>query len=99
MPPQMQAEILGNYISRNLPKATIAILSQLDYVGAQFLTGFYTRLGMEHARSAFRISTISIKWDNREEQSTLHNDMAQVEPVPTKYFKGVSRATKLLVQY
>ena len=51
-PPQRQAEILGNYISRNLPKATIAILSQGDYIGNQFLTGFYTGLGMEHARSA-----------------------------------------------
>jgi len=51
-PPQRQAEILGNYISRNLPKATIAILNQADYVGAQFLTGFYAGLGMEHARSA-----------------------------------------------
>jgi ABC-type branched-subunit amino acid transport system substrate-binding protein len=48
----MQAEILGNYISRNLPKATIAILNRADYIGAQFLAGFYTGLGMEHARSA-----------------------------------------------
>jgi ABC-type branched-subunit amino acid transport system substrate-binding protein len=51
-PPQRQAELLGNYISRNLPKATIAILDQADYIGAQFLAGFYTGLGMEHARSA-----------------------------------------------
>lgn len=51
-PPQRQAEILGNYISRNSPKAKIAILRQADYIGAQFLTGFYNGLGVEHARSA-----------------------------------------------
>jgi hypothetical protein len=27
---------------------------------------------------------LTIKWDNREEQSILHNDMAQVDWVPTK---------------
>lgn len=27
---------------------------------------------------------VTIKWDNREEQSILHNDMAQVDWVPTK---------------
>jgi hypothetical protein len=27
---------------------------------------------------------ITIKWDNRSEQAILHNDMAQVEGVPTK---------------
>jgi hypothetical protein len=26
----------------------------------------------------------TIKWDNRSEQTILHNDMAQVERVPTK---------------
>jgi hypothetical protein len=27
---------------------------------------------------------VTIKWDNRSEQAILHNDMAQVERVPTK---------------
>jgi hypothetical protein len=27
---------------------------------------------------------VTIKWDNRGEQAILHNDMAQVERVPTK---------------
>jgi hypothetical protein len=27
---------------------------------------------------------VTVKWDNRGEQSILHNDMAQVERVPTK---------------
>jgi hypothetical protein len=27
---------------------------------------------------------VTIKWDNRDEQAILHNDMAQVERVPTK---------------
>ena len=27
---------------------------------------------------------LTVKWDNRGEQSILHNDMAQVERVPTK---------------
>jgi hypothetical protein len=27
---------------------------------------------------------VTVKWDNRSEQSILHNDMAQVERVPTK---------------
>jgi hypothetical protein len=27
---------------------------------------------------------VTIKWDNREEQSILHNDMAQVDWVPIK---------------
>jgi len=27
---------------------------------------------------------VTIKWDNRSEQTILHNDMAQVERVPTK---------------
>ena len=27
---------------------------------------------------------LAIKWDNRSEQTILHNDMAQVERVPTK---------------
>jgi hypothetical protein len=27
---------------------------------------------------------ITIKWDNRSEQVILHNDMAQIERVPTK---------------
>lgn len=52
MAPGRQAEILGSYISRHLPKATIAILSEPDYVGAQFLTGFGDGLGLEHARLA-----------------------------------------------
>ena len=26
---------------------------------------------------------VTIKWDNRSEQAILHNDMAQVERVPT----------------
>jgi branched-chain amino acid transport system substrate-binding protein len=51
-PPQTQGEILGNYISKNLPQAKIAILRQADAVGLQFLSGFYAGLGMEHARSA-----------------------------------------------
>ncbi len=29
-------------------------------------------------------SGVTIKWDNRSEQAILHNDMAQVERVPTK---------------
>ena len=51
-PPQKQAELLGNYISKNLPQAKIAILNQAGAVGSQFLNGFYAGLGMEHARSA-----------------------------------------------
>jgi hypothetical protein len=27
---------------------------------------------------------VTIKWNNRSEQATLHNDMAQVERVPTR---------------
>ena len=27
---------------------------------------------------------VTIKWDNRSEQTILHNDMAQVERVPSK---------------
>ena len=27
---------------------------------------------------------VTIKWDNRSDQAILHNDMAQVERVPTK---------------
>jgi hypothetical protein len=27
---------------------------------------------------------VTVKWDNRSEQSILHNDMAQVERVPAK---------------
>jgi hypothetical protein len=27
---------------------------------------------------------VTVKWDNRSEQAILHNDMAQVEWVPTK---------------
>jgi hypothetical protein len=27
---------------------------------------------------------VTVKWNNRSEQSILHNDMAQVERVPTK---------------
>jgi hypothetical protein len=27
---------------------------------------------------------VTIKWDNRSEQTILHNDMAQVERVPVK---------------
>ena len=27
---------------------------------------------------------VTIKWDNRTEQAILHNDMVQVERVPTK---------------
>jgi hypothetical protein len=27
---------------------------------------------------------VTIKWDNRTEQAILHNNMAQVERVPTK---------------
>jgi hypothetical protein len=27
---------------------------------------------------------VTIKWDNRSEQAILHNDMAQVDWVPTK---------------
>jgi hypothetical protein len=27
---------------------------------------------------------VTVKWDNRGEQAILHNDMAQVERVPTK---------------
>jgi hypothetical protein len=27
---------------------------------------------------------VTVKWDNRSEQAILHNDMAQVERVPTK---------------
>jgi hypothetical protein len=27
---------------------------------------------------------VTVKWDNRGEQTILHNDMAQVERVPTK---------------
>jgi hypothetical protein len=27
---------------------------------------------------------VTIKWDNRSEQAILHNDMGQVERVPTK---------------
>jgi hypothetical protein len=29
-------------------------------------------------------AAVTIKWDNREEQSILHNDMTQLEQVPTK---------------
>ena len=27
---------------------------------------------------------VTVKWDNRSEQAILHNDMAQIERVPTK---------------
>jgi hypothetical protein len=50
-PPQTQAEILGNYISKNMPQAKIAILRQADAVGSQFLSSFYAGLGMEPSRS------------------------------------------------
>jgi hypothetical protein len=28
---------------------------------------------------------VTIKWDNRNEQAILHNDMGQVQRVPTKF--------------
>lgn len=67
-----QAEILGTYVSRHLPDSTIAIIRPANSLGAQYASGFYEGLGMEHAQTSIT---------NGDEIKTLDQSVNQLEPV------------------
>jgi hypothetical protein len=67
-----QAEVLGNYLSRHFPNATIAVIRPAGSTGLDYMNGFYEGMGMEHARKAIT---------HADEIASLDQSVNQVRPV------------------